>query len=103
MAQVVRLLVVGLLDRHVDMALPNNEQPHNLMTWVSVVGGSAVALTSAALAVPPVPCDTTKGACWTPALQTRWQYQLESNAANYNSIKKAASFNLYDRPWKRCR
>jgi hypothetical protein len=36
-----------------------------------------IALAGVAGALPPVPCDTTTGACWTPGLQTRWQYQLE--------------------------
>jgi hypothetical protein len=26
----------------------------------------------------PVPCNTHAGACWTPALSTRWQYQLQA-------------------------
>ena len=34
-------------------------------------------------AVPPVPCDTNAGACWTPAPQTRWQYQLEGKRNRY--------------------
>ena len=43
----------------------------------------ALALAGAALAAPPVTCDTTKGACWTPALQTRWQYQLEGKKRRF--------------------
>jgi len=43
----------------------------------------ALALAGAALAAPPVTCDTTKGACWTPALQTRWQYQLEGKQRRF--------------------
>lgn len=37
-----------------------------------------VLATAPALAVPPQPCDTAAGACWTPPLQARWQYQLEA-------------------------
>ncbi len=32
----------------------------------------------------PVPCDATKGACWHPALNARWQYQLQA-VTGYNS------------------
>ena len=38
--------------------------------WIALASGGAAA-------VAPVPCDTGAGACWTPALSTRWQYQLE--------------------------
>jgi len=42
-----------------------------------VVGAAAVAQ-----ALPsPVACDTTKGACWHPAVGERWQYQLQGVAA----------------------
>jgi hypothetical protein len=45
----------------------------------------AVALTpmiSAQAATPaPVPCNTSQGACWHPALNARWQYQLQGVAA----------------------
>src|SRR6266498_3333404 len=36
-----------------------------------------------AQAAPPAPlaCDTTQGACWHPALNARWQYQLQGVAA----------------------
>jgi hypothetical protein len=44
-----------------------------------------LALTSMgpAQAAPPAPltCDTTQGACWHPALDARWQYQLQGVAA----------------------
>jgi hypothetical protein len=55
----------------------------------SVITIAAVLLT-AILAVPPAqaatvpaaaPCDTTKGACWHPAVGLRWQYQLQGVAA----------------------
>jgi hypothetical protein len=51
----------------------------------------AAAFTAAAFMVPigseaatvpaPAACDTTKGACWRPAVGTRWQYQLQGVAA----------------------
>jgi hypothetical protein len=39
--------------------------------------------TIAHAATPPAPraCDTTKGACWRPAVGLRWQYQLQGVAA----------------------
>lgn len=54
----------------------------------SVIGLFLVVLglpPGAALAVPPVPCDTGQGACWTPPLQSRWQYQLEARGRRYLS------------------
>jgi hypothetical protein len=36
---------------------------------------------SAATVPPPVACNTTQGACWHPALNARWQYQLQGVAA----------------------
>jgi hypothetical protein len=40
-------------------------------------------LDGVAQAAPPAPvaCDATKGACWKPALNARWQYQLQGVAA----------------------
>jgi endo-alpha-1,4-polygalactosaminidase (GH114 family) len=35
--------------------------------------------------VPPLPCDTNAGPCWTPPLQTRWQYQLEGRRHRFES------------------
>lgn len=45
--------------------------------------GPAVPLS--ALSAPPLPllavtCDTSKGACWKPPLNARWQYQLQGTA-----------------------
>ena len=34
-------------------------------------------------AVPPVPCDTSVGACWQPPLNARWQYQLEGRGKRH--------------------
>jgi hypothetical protein len=51
-----------------------------LATIPPLVAESPVALadcTSAGCAAP-VPCDTSIGACWTPGLETRWQYQLQA-------------------------
>ena len=39
-----------------------------------------VAIPVGAAAIEPVPCDLTKGACWTPPVGARWQYQLEPDA-----------------------
>jgi len=35
---------------------------------------------ASAAAVPPLPCDTDAGACWTPPLEARWQYQLQAKS-----------------------
>jgi hypothetical protein len=45
--------------------------------FVAVVPGGA------AMAAPPAPlaCQTSQGACWHPALNARWQYQLQGVAA----------------------
>jgi hypothetical protein len=52
----------------------------------AIVGLAAMlALTTMgpAQAAPPAPlaCDTAQGACWHPALNARWQYQLQGVAA----------------------
>jgi hypothetical protein len=36
---------------------------------------------SAATVPPPVACNTAQGACWHPAVNARWQYQLQGVAA----------------------
>jgi hypothetical protein len=36
---------------------------------------------SAATVPPPAACNTAQGACWHPALNARWQYQLQGVAA----------------------
>lgn len=36
---------------------------------------------SAATVPPPVACNTAQGVCWHPALNARWQYQLQGVAA----------------------
>ncbi|HSP97086.1 MAG TPA: endo alpha-1,4 polygalactosaminidase [Candidatus Dormibacteraeota bacterium] len=54
-----------------------------------------VLMTEIAAAVPPLPCDTNAGPCWTPPLQTRWQYQLEGKRNRYvasGGINVAACF-----------
>jgi hypothetical protein len=51
--------------------------------WNCGMVAMVMALASVAGAVPPLPCDTGAGACWTPALQTRWQYQLEGKRNRY--------------------
>jgi hypothetical protein len=33
----------------------------------------------------PMPCNTQVGACWTPPLDARWQYQLEGNPGPFDS------------------
>jgi len=52
---------------------------------------AAVGVVAAVLAIPgpagaatvpaSVACDTRQGACWHPALNARWQYQLQGVAA----------------------
>jgi hypothetical protein len=46
-----------------------------------VVGFSLFPAMGASAAPAPVACDTTKGACWHPAVNARWQYQLQGVAA----------------------
>jgi hypothetical protein len=46
-----------------------------------VTAFSLVPAAGARAAPAPVACDTTKGACWHPALNARWQYQLQGVAA----------------------
>ena len=59
--------------------------------WLRRPGGTLLALVAicaspgAAGAVPPVPCNTSAGACWTPPLNARWQYQLEARGLRYVS------------------
>lgn len=49
----------------------------------AIVSTLLLVLAVAAGAVPPVPCDGGAGACWTPPLQARWQYQLEGKRNRY--------------------
>jgi hypothetical protein len=50
---------------------------------------TALALLLVAVASPPcaladpIPCDTSAGACWTPPVGARWQYQLEARPRRY--------------------
>jgi hypothetical protein len=39
---------------------------------------SAKADCTTAGCAAPVPCDTSRGACWRPAANARWQYQLQA-------------------------
>ena len=34
----------------------------------------------------PVPCNMTVGACWTPPVGARWQYQLEAGPRKYDAM-----------------
>jgi hypothetical protein len=43
------------------------------------------ALSAAPLPVAPLACDTTKGACWQPAPDEHWQYQLQGTAGMADS------------------
>jgi endo-alpha-1,4-polygalactosaminidase (GH114 family) len=43
---------------------------------------AAQASCSTAGCAPPVPCDTSMGACWKPVVGTRWQYQLQGSHAS---------------------
>ena len=55
-----------------------------LLAGVGFAAGVLAMHGDAASAAPaPVGCDTTKGACWHPALNTRWQYQLQA-VSGYN-------------------
>ena len=56
------------------------------MYLVAAVGVVAALLTfpgpAGAATVPaPIACDTHQGACWHPALNARWQYQLQGVSA----------------------
>jgi hypothetical protein len=43
---------------------------------ITVVPATASCQTAGCVA--PVPCDASAGACWRPAVSTRWQYQLQA-------------------------
>ena len=48
----------------------------------ALAGALVLPIGVTAATVPaPIACDTTKGACWHPALGLRWQYQLQGVAA----------------------
>jgi hypothetical protein len=50
-------------------------------TALMVLTAIGLVPTLPAQAVPAaVPCDTTRGACWHPAVNARWQYQLQGVA-----------------------
>jgi hypothetical protein len=52
---------------------------------VGIVAGMVLLPSPAGAAAPaPVACNTSAGACWRPALNARWQYQLQA-VAGYNS------------------
>jgi hypothetical protein len=42
--------------------------------------GPAVSVSAWSAAPSPVACNTSQGACWKPAVNTRWQYQLQGTA-----------------------
>ena len=49
---------------------------------LALAGALVLPIGAGAATVPSsIPCDTTKGACWHPALGLRWQYQLQGVAA----------------------
>jgi endo-alpha-1,4-polygalactosaminidase (GH114 family) len=54
-----------------------------------VAPSPAYASCSTAGCAPPVACNTGAGACWSPAVGVRWQYQLQgshaSQGCNYSS------------------
>jgi hypothetical protein len=58
---------------------------HRNIRWAMsllVLTGVGLMPTPSAVATPAaVPCDTTRGACWRPAVNARWQYQLQGVAA----------------------
>jgi hypothetical protein len=51
---------------------------------IAVIGlllvGLAMPVAAQAAPPAPVPCNTQQGACWHPALNARWQYQLQGLA-----------------------
>src|SRR5262245_37757230 len=55
-----------------------------LAVWVAFVVAAPAANASCATAgcAAPVPCDTGVGACWTPGVGLRWQYQLQGSHAS---------------------
>src|SRR5437870_7145443 len=57
--------------------------PVRFLASVALVATFALAMIAPAQAAPPAPlaCDTSQGACWHPALNARWQYQLQGVAA----------------------
>jgi hypothetical protein len=54
---------------------------------VTLVASAMLSIVLAPLpaAGDPVPCDTTAGACWTPPVGARWQYQLEARSRKYDA------------------
>jgi hypothetical protein len=56
--------------------------PVRFLASVALVAMFALAPAESAQAAPaPLACDTHQGACWHPALNARWQYQLQGVAA----------------------
>src|SRR5437870_12216589 len=56
--------------------------PVRLLASVALVAMFALVPAGSAQAAPaPLACDTHQGACWHPALNARWQYQLQGVAA----------------------
>jgi hypothetical protein len=57
--------------------------PVRLAAALAVLVIAALAPMTTAAAAPPAPvaCNTSQGACWHPALNARWQYQLQGVAA----------------------
>jgi len=57
-------------------------QRKSLLVAAAVLAALLVPALGAHAATPaPVACNTQKGACWRPALNARWQYQLQGVAA----------------------
>jgi glycosyl hydrolase family 114 len=74
-----------MLDRRVTNCLSLRRPP-----WYVARVRIALALLTLALAAPraladPFPCDTSAGACWTPTVGARWQYQLEARPGRYDA------------------
>jgi hypothetical protein len=50
------------------------------LTAIPAAGtGSGATHPAAALMPAPVPCNSSIGHCWTPAVRARWQYQLQGS------------------------
>jgi hypothetical protein len=54
---------------------------HGIAVIGLVLVGLALPLSAQAAPPAPVACNPTQGACWHPALNARWQYQLQGVAA----------------------
>jgi hypothetical protein len=82
---VVNRAVSGMTSSDGEREGPVMRRTGTIGRWtVSILLLTAAAMVPAATAAAtpaPVACDTTKGACWHPAVNARWQYQLQGVSA----------------------